>query len=65
MYMLNQRTILLALANAMIWSLTYYFIRRQLNPANTDLEKFKADAYYGGLSAFIAGLLKEMVKSYI
>jgi membrane protein DedA with SNARE-associated domain len=42
---------------ALIWGFTYYFIRRGLNPANTELEKFQADAIYGSLATFVGALM--------
>ena len=42
---------------ALLWGVTYYFIRRGLNPDTKDLEKFRSDAIYGSLAAFVSAVL--------
>jgi hypothetical protein len=42
---------------AALWGLTYYFVRRGLNPEVTDLSKYQADAIYGSLASFVAAVL--------
>jgi hypothetical protein len=53
---LQQKVLLSFVVRAVLWGLTYYFIRRALNPATTDLEKFQSDAIYGSVAAFVSGI---------
>ena len=50
---------------ALIWGLTYYFIRRGLNPEVKDLEKYKVDTMYGALASFITGISFWYVQKYV
>lgn len=50
---------------ALLWGICYYFIRKGLNPANKDLDKFKADAIYGSIAAFVSAVLFWYVNRYI
>ena len=50
---------------ALIWGLTYYFVRRGLNPEVTDLEKFRGDAIYGSLANFVGAVLFLLVDQYL
>lgn len=49
----------------LVWGIVYYFIRRGLNPDIEDLQKYKSDAIYGGLSASVAALIMWYVKKYV
>ena len=50
---------------ALLWGIAYYFIRKGLNPANKDLEKFKYDAIYGSIAAFFSGVAFWFIKQYV
>ena len=45
------------LVRAVLWGLTYYFIRRGLNPEHEDLDKFNNDAIYGSVAVFVSSVL--------
>lgn len=62
---MNEDTFQGIIFKALIWGITYYFIRRGLNPDNKDLEKFKSDAIYGTIAAFVSGLLVWFASTYI
>lgn len=49
----------------LVWGIVYYFIRRGLNPEVEDLQKYKKDALYGGLSAFISAVIMWYVRRYV
>lgn len=53
---LNNRVLLSFVVRAVLWGLTYYFIRRALNPTTTDLEKFQSDAIYGAVASFVSAI---------
>ncbi len=50
---------------ALLWGITYYFIRRGLNPDTKDLEKFKSDAIYGALAAFVSAVVFFYLNIYV
>ena len=50
-----------ALLSALIWSFCYLYIRRYFNPDIKDHTKYIKDSIYGGVAAFVATLLKEIV----
>jgi len=50
---------------ALLWGITYYFIRRGLNPENEDITKFKSDAIYGSIAAFVSGVLFYYLNIYV
>lgn len=50
-----------ATMSALIWSICYLYIRRYLNPEIDDYTKYSTDAMYGGISTFVATLLKDML----
>jgi len=41
----------------LVWGFTYYFIRRGLNPENTNLQRFRMDAFYGSFANFVAQIM--------
>ena len=46
-----------SIIRGVVWSFMYYYIRRGWNPENEgNLEKFKADAFYGGLAVALTGI---------
>ncbi len=54
---LTQQVFLSFVIRGVLWGLTYYFIRRVMNPSTRDeAEKFRSDAIYGSLAAFVSGL---------
>jgi hypothetical protein len=64
--MLTQRLIVDAIIAAVVWGLTYLYVRRYLNPENKrDVSRFRLDAMYGGLAAGVAVLLKEFIQIYV
>lgn len=55
-----------AFAAVICWSSTYLFIRRLWNPetANSTIERFSADSFFGGLAAGFSVILKSaLIKS--
>ena len=50
-----------AVLSALIWSVCYLYIRRYLNPEVKDYNKYRTDSVYGGLAAFAATLLKDLI----
>lgn len=51
---------------ALLWGITYYFIRRGLNPDNSGkLETFRSDALYGSLAALVSGILFWYLNTYV
>jgi hypothetical protein len=64
--MLNQKLIVNAIIAAVVWGLTYLYIRRYLNPENKyNVDKFRLDAIYGGIAAGCAVILKEFIQLYM
>jgi hypothetical protein len=64
--MLNQKLLIKALIGAIIWYLTYLYIRRYMNPQNNNnIDKYKTDALYGALANFTATILKDQVQNLI
>jgi hypothetical protein len=48
----------------LVWSFCYLYIRRLLNPENKgNINKFKADAVYGGLATMASIVLNEYLSS--
>lgn len=60
---LRKGTMADALISFISWSTTYLFIRRLWNPETSPMafEKFSPDAFYGGLAAAAASILKSML----
>lgn len=54
---MDQKTILGFVIKSLIWGLTYYFIRRGLNPEVDNLGKYTVDAIYGTLASFASAVL--------
>ena len=49
-----------------IWGVTYYWIRRYLNPdIREDVEKYKNDAIYGSIAIMVATAMKDLVTDYV
>lgn len=62
---MNELTFQGLVFKALLWGITYYFIRRGLNPEVEDVTKFRADAIYGSLAAFVSGVLAWYLDKYV
>lgn len=49
----------------LVWGIVYYFVRRGLNPEVDELQKYKSDAIYGSLAAFLAAVIMWYVRKYV
>jgi hypothetical protein len=49
---------------ALLWGITYYFVRRILNPT-ADPDDFKSDAIYGTITAFLGAILFNIINFYV
>lgn len=58
---LNRKLLINAIVAGFAWWFTYLYIRRYMNPENTSIEKFKDDAFYGGIAAFVMTIAKSVV----
>jgi len=54
---IDTNTLIRFAIRAVLWGLTYYFVRRGLNPEITDLSKYQSDAFYGSLASFVSAIL--------
>lgn len=62
--MISTKLLMGFVIKALLWGLTYYFIRRRLNPENEGkVEKFQNDAIYGSIAAFISGIAYWFINS--
>jgi len=50
---------------SLLWGISYYFIRRAMNPEVTDLTKYRSDAMYGTLASFVAAFSFFVLDQYI
>ena len=63
---MDQKTLLGFIVKALLWGLTYYYIRRGLNPEVTDLNKYTIDAIYGTLASFASAVAFHYIsKNYL
>jgi hypothetical protein len=63
---MNNKLIISAIINGLIWSFTYLYIRRYFNPENNkNIEKWKTDAIYGGIASAISVILKDVITKKI
>lgn len=57
--------LLKALISAVVWSLSYLYIRRYLNPEIDNYRKYQTDSLYGGLAAFAATIGKDLLMGLV
>jgi hypothetical protein len=58
--------IMKALIAGFVWGVTYLYIRRYLNPkTQATYKEFESDAFYGGIAAAAALLMKQILNQYI
>ena len=60
---IDQSTIILSALTGLFWGLTYYYIRRGMNPDVEDLSKFKSDAIYGAIAVFVFQIIMAITKA--
>jgi hypothetical protein len=54
-----------AVVAGLAWWFTYLYIRRYMNPEHDNIEKFKNDALYGAIAAFVMTISKGVVTDYL
>ena len=63
---MNIEKLLELLLKAVLWGLFFYLIRRGLHPGRERADSiWKSDAFYGGLSIFLAGISYWVLKEYL
>ena len=61
--MIDNKLIISAIIAGIVWWFTYLYIRRYFNPENKyNIEKYRLDAYWGGVGAFFAVLISNFIK---
>ena len=63
MAVINKNTIILAVVTGLVWSFCFYYIRKGLNPDNTELSNFKNDAIFGGIATVLFVIINKVLQS--
>jgi hypothetical protein len=63
--MISQKQFIFAIIAGIIWTITYLYVRRYMNPENKgNIDKWKMDGIYGGLATFVAVIMRDIMNDY-
>lgn len=62
----DRKFVTTSIIRGVVWAFAYLYIRRGLNPDNKgEIEKYKKDAFYGGLAVTLTGFLTNILTALI